>query len=97
MNRARRFVLLRYPCLAIWGPPAGADSGAPKHSVTVFAAASLTESFKAIGSAFEQAHPGLTVQFSFAGSSTLVQQISEERPAGVFASADESPCKGGRR
>lgn len=64
--------------------------GESDSSLTVFAAASLTEAFKAIGQAFEQAHPGITVQFSFAGSSTLVAQIKEGAPADVFASADET-------
>ena len=36
---------------------------------TVFAAASLTESFTALGKQFEAAHSGVTVKFSFAGSS----------------------------
>jgi molybdate transport system substrate-binding protein len=58
-------------------------------SVAVFAAASLTDAFKALGAAFEQAHPGVAVQFNFAGSSTLVQQIRDGAPADVFASADE--------
>jgi molybdate transport system substrate-binding protein len=62
----------------------------PSRPVNVFAAASLTESFKAIGAAFQQAHPGGAPQFNFAGSSTLVRQIREGAPADVFASADEA-------
>lgn len=57
--------------------------------LNVFAAASLTEVFKAIATEFQKFHPGIPVQFNFAGSSTLVQQIREGAPAGVFASADE--------
>ena len=41
-------------------------------SISVFAAASLTESAKALGTAFQAAHPGTTVQLNFAGSPTLV-------------------------
>ena len=56
--------------------------------VTVLAAASLTDSFKEIGTAFEAANPGSKVTFSFAASSALVTQINQGAPADVFASAD---------
>ena len=59
-------------------------------TVSVFAAASLTAAFQAIGAAFEKAHPTVKVQFNFGGSSTLVQQIQQGAPADVFASADEA-------
>jgi molybdate transport system substrate-binding protein len=68
---------------------ASAETPSPT-TLNVFAAASLTESFKAIGAAFQQTHPGPAPQFNFAGSSTLVQQIREGAPADVFASADEA-------
>jgi molybdate transport system substrate-binding protein len=57
-------------------------------TINVFAAASLTDSFKAIGTAFQQAHGGVTVTFNFAGTPTLVTQIEQAAPADVFASAD---------
>jgi molybdate transport system substrate-binding protein len=56
--------------------------------LVVLAAASLTEAFTQIGHDFEDAHPGVGVTFSFAGSSTLAQQITEGAPADVFASAN---------
>jgi molybdate transport system substrate-binding protein len=59
-------------------------------TITVLAAASLTESFKAMGKQFEAAHPGTTVKFSFGASSTLAQQITSGAPADVFASASTS-------
>ena len=58
-------------------------------TVTVFAAASLKESFTAIGKDFEQANPGTTVTFSFGSSSGLAQQIIQGAPADVFASASQ--------
>ena len=56
--------------------------------LTVLAAASLTDSFKEMGTAFETANPGSKVTFSFAASSSLVTQINQGAPADVFASAD---------
>lgn len=61
----------------------------PTGSITVFAAASLQQTFTRIGKDYERAHPGTTVRFSFAGSSDLVTQIQNGAPADVFASADE--------
>ncbi len=65
-------------------------SGSPAPStgtITVFAAASLTESFTQLGKQFEAAHPGDTVKFSFGPSSGLATQITSGAPADVFASA----------
>ncbi len=57
-------------------------------TLTVFAAASLTDAFGEIGQAFEAAHPGVTVTFNFGGSQALRTQIEEGAPADVFASAN---------
>lgn len=58
--------------------------------LTVFAAASLTDAFTAIGQDFEAANPGVTVAFNFAGSNQLATQIGEGAPADVFASANRT-------
>jgi molybdate transport system substrate-binding protein len=57
-------------------------------AINVFAAASLTDSFNALGTSFHSANPGVTVKFNFAGTPTLVTQIEQGAPADVFASAD---------
>ncbi|WP_028799276.1 molybdate ABC transporter substrate-binding protein [Streptomyces sp. 142MFCol3.1] len=64
-------------------------SSSPKLSgtVTVFAAASLKESFTALGEEFEKQHPGTKVTFSFGGSDTLAASITGGAPADVFAAA----------
>ncbi len=68
--------------------PAAATPSALSGSITVFAAASLSDPFKALSSAFQTAHPRVTVQFNFAGTPTLVTQIEQGAQADVFASAD---------
>jgi molybdate transport system substrate-binding protein len=65
----------------------GAD-GAEQQTLTVFAAASLSETFTELGERFEAEHEGVTVRFSFAGSSDLATQIEQGAPADVFASAN---------
>jgi molybdate transport system substrate-binding protein len=74
---------------------AGSATGSPTVSgdITVFAAASLTDSFTRLGEAFEKANPDAEVTFNFGASSALVQQINEGAPADVFASADAANMK----
>jgi molybdate transport system substrate-binding protein len=59
-------------------------------TLTVFAAASLTDAFGEIAKDFEEQNPGVKVRTSFGGSSTLAAQIQQGAPADVFASADEA-------
>ncbi|MCX5065331.1 molybdate ABC transporter substrate-binding protein [Micromonospora lupini] len=68
-------------------PATGGDDDQVTGTVTVFAAASLTESFTRIADDFEAAHPGTTVTLNLAGSSALANQINQGAPADVFASA----------
>jgi molybdate transport system substrate-binding protein len=71
-------------------PATAATAKAPKlsGSITVSAAASLTDAFNKMGSDFEKVNKDTTVTFNFAASSTLAQQIQGGAPADVFASAD---------
>src|SRR5262249_4757364 len=59
-------------------------------TITVFAAASLTEAFTKLGQQFQAAHNGDTVKFSFGPSSGLATQITSGAPADVFASASST-------
>lgn len=57
-------------------------------TLTVFAAASLSDAFQAISAALTAEHPELTIEFSFAGSQQLVTQLLEGADADVLATAD---------
>ena len=62
-------------------------------TVTVLAAASLTETFDELKQQFTEEHPGVTVEASYGASSTLARQIVEGAPADVFAAASTSTMK----
>jgi molybdate transport system substrate-binding protein len=74
-------------------PTAAAPTSAPAQNLTVFAAASLNETFTALGKQFETDNPGVTVKFNFAGSSDLAQQIVNGAPADVFAAASDATMR----
>ena len=68
--------------------PVRADSHAPiAGPVTVFAAASLTDSLKAVAEAYKT-KTGVTVILSFGASSALARQIEQGAGADLFLSAD---------
>lgn len=70
-------------------PQATAAPAVESGTLTVFAAASLTDAFKEIGAAFDAAHPGVKTEFNFAGSPTLRTQLEQGAKADVLAVADE--------
>ncbi|MDQ1306770.1 MAG: molybdate transport system substrate-binding protein [Actinomycetota bacterium] len=79
-------------CAGCSAAPAQGEQGpgAQNESLTVFAAASLTAPFTAIGQLFETQHPGSRVVFNFAGSADLVSQLDQGAAADAFAAADTS-------
>lgn len=66
----------------------GANVPAKPRTLTVYAAASLTDAFTEMGKAFDASHPGVTVAFNFGGSQNLRTQIEQGAAADVFASAN---------
>ncbi len=83
LSQARQFVLFAV-MLILTGCAA---PQAPK-PLTVFAASSLTGAFDEIGAQFEAQHPGVKVDFNFAGSQQLRTQLEQGASADVFASAN---------
>jgi molybdate transport system substrate-binding protein len=63
------------------------------NTITVLAAASLTEAFTQIGKNFEARHAGEKVVFSFGSSAALATQITQGAPADVFAAASPATMK----
>jgi molybdate transport system substrate-binding protein len=80
--------LLFVGCIPVSSSPTSDSAIAESRTLTVFAAASLTDAFTEIGANFETANPGVTVTLNFAGSQALSTQILEGAPADVFASAN---------
>ncbi len=87
MNRVRTVLVALAVATAL--VVAGCTPAPAERRLTVFAAASLTKVFTALGAQFEAGHPGVKVSFTFDGSSGLVDQLKGGAKADVFASADE--------
>jgi molybdate transport system substrate-binding protein len=79
--------------LAGCGGGAGAGGSSAQRTLTVFAAASLTEPFGELERQFEAANPGVDVVASYGGSSDLAQQIVNGAPADLFAAASDATMK----
>jgi molybdate transport system substrate-binding protein len=57
-------------------------------TLRVYAAASLGDVFDELGREYEASHPGVKVEFNYAGSQQLSQQLAQGATADVFASAN---------
>lgn len=78
----RKLLLTLTLVLSLAVPAAAGD-------LTVSAAASLTDAFGAIKTAFTKANPGVNVTMNFAASGALLSQMAKGAPVDVFASADQ--------
>ncbi|MFM2342695.1 MAG: hypothetical protein RLZZ592_2348 [Pseudomonadota bacterium] len=82
--------LVRWAGAALLGLATVALSApARAQTLTVSAAASLTNVLRELAPKFEAARPGVKLQFNFAASGVLIQQIAQGAPVDVFISADE--------
>jgi len=66
-----------------------AEAPSEPSTLTVFAAASLTDVFQSIGEVYQQNHPGTEVVFNFGASSALRTQLGEGASADIAAFASE--------
>ncbi|MDJ0376906.1 molybdate ABC transporter substrate-binding protein [Cryobacterium sp. PH31-L1] len=76
-------------CAPSTAPGIAAASATADQTLTVYAAASLNPAFDELATLLEQQNPGVDVQVTYDGSSTLATQIAAGAPADVFASADQ--------
>jgi molybdate transport system substrate-binding protein len=83
----KKFVASWLLVIAWLAAPSTRAADTPKPSITVFAAASLTNVLQDLGDAFTK-ETSIAVKFSFAASSALARQIESGAPADVFFSAD---------
>ena len=90
-------IALTATVIALVAAPARADNrpnpyvqSIPATTITVSAAASLTDVFPVIAKAFTTRYPQITVTFNFASSNSLVEQIRAGAPVDVLATADEA-------
>lgn len=86
-----RRVLAAIAALSLLVPMAacGGNDAKAKTTLTVLAAASLTDAFGDVRTAYKEQHPDVTLRFSFAGSQELAAQVRQGVPADVLATADE--------
>jgi molybdate transport system substrate-binding protein len=88
VTRVRGLLRTVLAAALLLGVAACGQSGASQtRTLTVSAAASLTDVYEALKPSFEQANPGVTVRFNFGGSDTLAQQVVQGAPADVLATA----------
>lgn len=64
------------------------DGKNDKTTLTVFAAASLRDSFNQLKATYEQQHPDVEVRINYDGSNALVTKIKQGADADVIATAD---------
>ncbi len=82
--RAAVALMLLLPLAACGGE---GDDG---QTLTVLAAASLTETFTELAETFEDEHPDVEVELVFGSSTTLAEQAADGAPGQVLATADEA-------
>lgn len=84
MKKITSMILLAALLLAL---PACGGEKPQSGELTVFAAASLTETLTELKTLYEKDHPGVTITYNFDSSGTLLTQIQEGADCDLFLSA----------
>lgn len=96
LNKSKRVLLVCLSAVVTVLTACGgdkADSGDESVTLTVSAAASLTDALQETAEMFHEEHPEIKVDFNFGGSGALQQQISNGAPADMFFSASSDDFK----
>lgn len=91
MNKVMRVLLAVALVVGLGALFPGASGAAtkPNTELTVSAASSLTDVFPVIADAFKKRYPDTEINFNFAGSSTIMNQVIAGAPVDVIATASE--------
>lgn len=89
----RRAMALASALILAAGCGRGASATSGADDLSVFAAASLTESFTELARRFEAAHGGTSVRLNFGPSPELARQIVEGAQADVYAGANPASVR----
>lgn len=84
----RRVVAAALAAVLVSACAAESGTATGDRTLTVLAAASLTETFTELAETFEREHPGVTVRLAFDSSATHARQVVEGAPGDVLATAD---------
>jgi molybdate transport system substrate-binding protein len=83
----RRLLPLAISLLVTFAVSTPTAHATPRTTITVSAAASLTDVLPVITKAFNKRYPHISVRFNFAGSNALVEQLRAGAPVDVLATA----------
>ncbi len=89
-TKVKKGITLILTLCFLLGLMAGCGAPAQKNTeITVFAAASLTETLTTLGEQYMKDHPEVTIVFNFDSSGTLKTQIQEGAQCDIFISAGQ--------
>jgi len=89
MRNPRKYISVLLTCGLLLCLLTACGSRKEENRITVFAAASLTETLTTLGNQYMADHPEVTILFNFDSSGTLKTQIQEGADCDIFISAGQ--------